>query len=86
MSAPAPLPDHGHGWGSERWVRTVDGAVVDSEVAVYPLADVVPHVVPGSECWCGPASEFPDVGCIIYTHHSLDGRELSERATPEGSS
>lgn len=80
MATPSALPDHGSGWESQRFEHIIDGLEVDAEVDVYPLFDVMPHeVAPGSGCWCSPASEFPDGACIIYIHHSLDGRELTER-------
>lgn len=77
---PGALPDHGYGWMSDVFERVVDGVVVESH-AVIPLDDVMPHLVSGAGCWCAPNAEFPEEeGCVIYTHHSIDGRELAERA------
>lgn len=79
MNIPTPLPEHGHGWGNTRFDRTLNGLVVESEVDVYPLNDIIPHSISGESCWCGARSEFSGSGgCIIYVHHSLDGRELAE--------
>jgi len=45
-------------------------------VHVYPLTDVVDHILEGAGCICGPRIE--DGGMLII-HHSLDGREKKER-------
>lgn len=74
---PAPLSDHGVGWITDEVVRTIDGLVVEREIDVYPLGDAMPHGIPGAECWCRATPDF-DHGTPLYTHHSLDGRELQE--------
>jgi hypothetical protein len=49
---------------------------------VLPLGDLIAHDKPGDDCSCGPAVEClpqPDAAdWWLITHHSLDGRELSE--------
>ena len=51
-------------------------------VHVLPVNDLIAHEDVGSDCICGPAIEpvfDPDGACgWVITHHSLDGRELSE--------
>lgn len=68
MTAPA--------WETTSW----DGG---DHVHVLPLGDVVEHEERNDgECVCGPAVEYvarPDgSGGWLFTHHSADGRELSE--------
>lgn len=50
-------------------------------VHVYPLGDVVGHVIDGDDCPCGPSVELLDGvahdGWLVV-HHSLDGREHAE--------
>lgn len=51
-------------------------------VHVLPVNDLIAHDEEGTECPCGPTIEpVPDndgaCGWLI-THHSLDGRELTE--------
>jgi hypothetical protein len=41
-----------------------------------PTDDLRPHPVLGS-CWCQPARREQN-GCVTYTHHAADGRELVE--------
>jgi hypothetical protein len=53
-----------------------------STVHVYPVNDLVEHETGGDDCVCGPDVEFVDGGGILISHHSLDGRELTE---PDGS-
>lgn len=40
------------------------------------------HLYPGEDCWCGATPDLTDI-MPIYTHHSLDGRELVETREPE---
>lgn len=52
-------------------------------VHCYPVNDLIEHDVEHQgDCVCGPASEpvlREDGSCgWMYTHHSLDGRELRE--------
>ena len=54
-----------------------------STIHVYPVDDLVEHNTSGEEdCICGPETEPVEAedGSIgwLVTHHSLDGRELSE--------
>ena len=49
---------------------------------VYPLDDVIEHERTGGGCACIPRVEAVQTesgDAWIYTHHSLDGRELTER-------
>jgi hypothetical protein len=50
---------------------------------VVPINDLIDHDDIGDECVCGPTSEpvKRDDGSVgwVVTHHSLDGREASER-------
>jgi hypothetical protein len=53
---------------------------------VYPVDDLIVHEVDGEDCPRGPETapverEDGSIGYVV-THHSLDGRELSE---PDGS-
>lgn len=43
---------------------------------VMPRGDLVAHEA-DEDCICGPDAEFVEGG-IVFTHHSLDGREDSE--------
>jgi hypothetical protein len=46
------------------------------QVHVHPLSDARAHqLVPG--CWCRPL-RHEDVGGVLYSHNSADGRELVE--------
>lgn len=48
---------------------------------VVPTDDLIEHT-DDPDCTCGPQPELvmQDGGDVwIYTHHSLDGRELTER-------
>jgi hypothetical protein len=58
------------------------GRVEDGSVHVEPIGDLVDHEV--LDCVCGPKTEpvVADDGSIgwLITHHSLDGRENSERS------
>lgn len=51
---------------------------------VEPVNDLIDHDTTTDECICGPLIESVprDDGSMgwIVTHHSLDGRELKERA------
>ena len=42
------------------------------EFNVIPLNDIKEHVL-NNQCWCNP-----DYDDGVYTHHSLDNRELTE--------
>jgi len=46
-------------------------------VHVLPNMDAIEHEC-NEECACGPDAEFVGDDTILYLHHSLDGRELSE--------
>jgi hypothetical protein len=48
--------------------------------SVSPLDDLIEHDLDGfDECVCGPTLWFREDGVrAVATHHSLDGRELSE--------
>lgn len=63
-------------------LRTAPGLV-----HVYPLDDVVAHEL-ADGCACGPTPELvpnPDgPDGWMWTHHSLDGREATERARDAG--
>jgi hypothetical protein len=54
---------------------------VGGEAHVLPARDLVEHR-PDEECVCGPTVEHVPPGWL-YTHHSLDGRELP-RITRKG--
>lgn len=51
-------------------------------VHVVPINDLIEHDDIGDDCVCGPTTEpvKADDGYVgwVITHHSLDGRELSE--------
>jgi hypothetical protein len=53
-------------------------------VHTYPVDDLVEHELVGDGCPCGPTTEpvFRHDGSCgwLIVHHSLDGRERSERA------
>lgn len=55
--------------------------VGDRIVHVYPLDDLIEHVVDGTDCICGPRLELAERdgehGWLVV-HHSLDGRERYE--------
>lgn len=46
-------------------------------VHVYPTGDWIEHDTTGNPCPCGPRVEYV-AGGVVYTHHSLDGREFVE--------
>lgn len=52
-------------------------------VHVYPVGDLVEHDTNSDQCVCGPEAEAVkrDDGSVgwVVSHHSLDGRERSER-------
>jgi hypothetical protein len=53
-------------------------------VHTYPVNDLVAHLTDGQDCPCGPTTEPVErvdgsFGWHVI-HHSLDGRELRERA------
>lgn len=54
----------------------------DSTFHVYPVNDLIDHDRDGEDCVCGPDTEpiERDDGSMAWliSHHSLDGRELSE--------
>jgi hypothetical protein len=52
---------------------------------VYPVNDLVEHDTSGEPCVCGPEMQPVEradgsIGYVVI-HHSLDGRELHERAS-----
>ena len=47
-------------------------------VHVFPADDPVGHDMDGDACTCGPTVEHLPSGRWLFTHHSLDGRELNE--------
>lgn len=54
-----------------------------SEYHVTPNSDLIDHVEHGEDCICGPDIElWPSVVDktvhVIFIHHSLDGREMTE--------
>jgi len=55
--------------------------MADSDLHVVPLADLIAH--PHIDCPCGPTCQpvARDDGSFgwMYVHHSLDGRELTEK-------
>jgi len=58
------------------WLQTWSG----DDVVIVPLDDIIVHDVHGKDtCVCGPSSEsFEGKITVMWTHHSLDGRENSE--------
>lgn len=78
MDHPTPLPRHGQGWVCEEFDQVIDGLVVDREVHVAPRGDILTHVAPAEECWCGPSIELAPNGITIAVHASCDGREIAE--------
>lgn len=56
--------------------------VGDRIVHVYPLDDLIEHIVDGASCICGPRLELVERGDgehgWLVVHHSLDGRERYE--------
>ncbi len=62
--------------------------VAQDRVHVYPVGDQVAHDIDDDGCVCGPTAEpvkraDGSVGWL-YIHHSLDGRELTERPPAGG--
>ena len=55
-----------------------DADIVNGEVHIWPEDDLVPHLLTGAGCLCGPWLEEQGNGTTMITHHSLDGRELEE--------
>ncbi|MYW43051.1 hypothetical protein [Streptomyces sp. SID161] len=55
---------------------------MSGRVHVYPLDDLIEHDTESDDCVCGPRMRpvKRDDGSIgwVITHHSLDGRELTE--------
>jgi hypothetical protein len=51
-------------------------------IHVFPVDDLVEHELEGDDCVCGPEAQpvERDDGSFgwVLTHHSLDGRELTE--------
>lgn len=70
-------PDEPAGWDTSATDCSGD------EIHVMPLDDLVPHETTPL-CLCGPTGDIigpEDTGgrpAMMYTHHSLDGRELAE--------
>jgi len=53
-----------------------------SSYHVFPVGDYIDHDAGGEDCVCGPSVEvLVDGGPMdwLYLHHSLDGRELTEK-------
>lgn len=48
-----------------------------SELHVIPRGDLVDHET-SEDCVCGPDPKFVDGEGIVFTHHSLDGREQNK--------
>lgn len=67
---------------ARKW-QVIEGLTAGTSI-VHPLNDLIVHDVDGEDaCVCGPRVEpveRPD-GSFgwMYVHHSLDGRELTER-------
>lgn len=61
------------GW-INRYFRDAEGELY--AIHIRPLDDLKLHVYDG--CWCQPTESLEN-GVLIYTHHSMDGRELIER-------
>jgi len=40
---------------------------------VYPENDLVPHILLGTECPCGPRVEWLDEGCVVV-HNAWNER------------
>lgn len=57
-------------------VAGVPEAVNGDDIHVYPVNDLIEHLVEeGEQCVCGPhVEESPVYGCFIRVHHALDGR------------
>lgn len=57
-----------------------------STVHVVPVDDLIEHDADGGDCTCGPPTEavFRDNGSNgwLVVHHSLDGREATEKEKP----
>ncbi|MDF2045135.1 hypothetical protein P2P98_03095 [Microbacterium sp. Kw_RZR3] len=56
---------------------------MSDDVHVSPIGDLIEHDTNGGECPCGPTAKPVEradgsMGWIIL-HHSLDGREYTER-------
>jgi hypothetical protein len=49
---------------------------MSEERHVTPVDDNVEHAI-AEDCVCGPTATFAQGG-VVYTHHSLDGREQHE--------
>ena len=51
-----------------------------NNVHVYPIGDLIEHDTDSEDCICGPQVEAVPRkdGTLgwVYTHHSLDGREI----------
>lgn len=65
MSDPKTIADVQHAWACDY------GG--DEPSQVYPIGDLRPHTLKGSDCWCKP--EILD-GIVI--HNAMDGREAFE--------
>ena len=72
ISLAVDLPHHYKGTHMSRFLEVLQAHGPELDVRRI-------HTIPGESCWCDARFEFPDSGgCIIYVHHSLDGRELAE--------
>jgi hypothetical protein len=48
------------------------------DIHILPIRDLIEHEE-SWKCVCGPEAEyFEETGRWMYSHHSLDGRELNE--------
>lgn len=51
---------------------------VHRDIHVTPDDDLIEHDInDDNDCICGPAWELTN-GTVMYTHHSLDNREVNE--------
>lgn len=48
-----------------------------SVVHVYPIDDIVSHILQGDGCLCSPSVETVEGGAVVV-HNSWDDRELLE--------
>lgn len=82
MSEHPDVPPEQAGNDPAGWDTSATDTTGD-EIHVMPIGDLVEHETT-SLCLCGPTGEIigpEDTGgrpAMMYIHHSLDGRELSE--------
>ncbi len=65
----------------KQW-RAEPSPTAEREWHVHPIDDLIAHELDGHDCACGPRTELHLRGWLII-HHSLDGRERTERS-PRG--